>query len=235
MMKKTREMKKIAMRRILLGFVLVALLGGLFTGCAASPEQQQLQSVEVRDYQGQRLDSVTDFRENSILGPQTVDMATYRLEVKGLVTTTLSLTYEQVLSQFPSFQKVITLHCVEGWDATVLWEGPKLKDIFQQAGAKPEANTVIFTAADGYTTSLPLDFVLSRDLLLADKMNQIQLPKDRGFPFELVAEDKWGYKWIRWVKSIELSADTNYQGYWESRGYSNSGDLGESFFRQLTN
>jgi DMSO/TMAO reductase YedYZ molybdopterin-dependent catalytic subunit len=95
----------------------------------------------------------------------------------------------------------------------------------------PEANTVIFTAVDGYTTSLSLEFVKRRDLLLANKMNQIQLPGDRGFPFELVAEDKWGYKWIRWVKAIELSANADYQGYWESRGYSNSGDLEQSYFR----
>ncbi|MEI6308085.1 MAG: molybdopterin-dependent oxidoreductase [bacterium] len=219
------------MKRIVLGFLLAAFLGCLFTGCLASPEQQLLQAVEVRDYQGQRLDSVTSFRENSISGPQKVNLATYRLEVKGLVTKTLTLPYDQVLSQFPSFKKVVTLHCVEGWDATVLWEGPRLNDILQQAGVKPEANTVIFTAVDGYTTSLPLEFVVNRDLLLANKMNQIQLPADRGFPFELVAEEKWGYKWIRWVKAIELSANADYQGYWESRGYSNSGDLEQSYFR----
>ncbi|MCX5976139.1 MAG: molybdopterin-dependent oxidoreductase [Coprothermobacterota bacterium] len=219
------------MKRVVLGFLLAALFGGLFAGCVTSPEQQPLQAVEVRDYQGQRLDSVTSFRENSISGPQKVDLATYRLEVKGLVTKTLSLPYDQVLSQFPSFKKVVALHCVEGWDATVLWEGPRLKDIFQQAGVKPEANTVIFTAVDGYTTSLPLEFVVNRDLLLANKMNQIQLSADRGFPFELVAEEKWGYKWIRWVKAIELSANADYQGYWEIRGYSDSGDLDQSYFR----
>jgi len=27
-----------------------------------------------------------------------------------------------------------------------------------------------------------------------------------------------------------LSADASYRGYWESRGYSNSADLDESFF-----
>jgi DMSO/TMAO reductase YedYZ molybdopterin-dependent catalytic subunit len=46
----------------------------------------------------------------------------------------------------------------------------------------------------------------------------------------LVAEDKWGYKWIKWVTEIRLSDDPTYRGYWESRGYSNSGDLNRSFF-----
>ncbi len=79
------------MKRIVLGFLLTVFLGGLFTGCLASPEQQQLQAVEVRDYQGQRLDSVTGFRENSISGPQKVDLATYRLEVDGLVAQVTDL------------------------------------------------------------------------------------------------------------------------------------------------
>jgi DMSO/TMAO reductase YedYZ molybdopterin-dependent catalytic subunit len=43
-----------------------------------------------------------------------------------------------------------------------------------------------------------------------------------------VAENKWGYKWIKWVTRIELS-DQDYRGYWEQRGYSNSGDLNASF------
>jgi DMSO/TMAO reductase YedYZ molybdopterin-dependent catalytic subunit len=43
-----------------------------------------------------------------------------------------------------------------------------------------------------------------------------------------VAEDKWGYKWIKWIDEIELSDNPDYHGYWEQRGYSNSGNLSES-------
>jgi DMSO/TMAO reductase YedYZ molybdopterin-dependent catalytic subunit len=45
-----------------------------------------------------------------------------------------------------------------------------------------------------------------------------------------VAEDKWGYKWIKWIERIELSDNAQYRGYWEQRGYSNTGDLNRSFF-----
>jgi DMSO/TMAO reductase YedYZ molybdopterin-dependent catalytic subunit len=71
---------------------------------------------------------------------------------------------------------------------------------------------------------------MANDILMAYKMNGVTLPPERGFPFELVAESKWGYKWIKWVTKIELSDDEDYRGFWESRGYSNSGDLDESFF-----
>ena len=47
---------------------------------------------------------------------------------------------------------------------------------------------------------------------------------------KIVAEDKWGYKWCRWVERIELSTDALYRGYWESRGYSRNGDRSKQFF-----
>jgi DMSO/TMAO reductase YedYZ molybdopterin-dependent catalytic subunit len=71
---------------------------------------------------------------------------------------------------------------------------------------------------------------MKNDILIAYKMNNVTLPTERGFPFQLVAESKWGYKWIKWITEIELSSDTTYKGYWEQRGYSNEGNLNKSFF-----
>jgi len=186
-----------------------------------------LPSVEVREYQGERLSSiVSDFRENSIKGPQHIDLEGdgYRLELAGLVNSPKSLTYEEVIS-LPTYTKVVTLHCVEGWSAKILWEGIKLEDLMQQAGVQRDANTVIFHAYDGYTSSLPLDFITENDILLAYKMNNVTLPPERGFPFQVVAEQKFGYKWVKWITKIELSNDPTYKGYWESRGYDNIGNV----------
>ncbi len=186
----------------------------------------ELESVEVREYRGEKLGSAADFRENSIAGPQSVDAATYRLRIDGEVETPLELTYGEVLAM-PSFTKVVTLYCVEGWNVSVLWKGVRIKDLLAKAGYDEAAPTVIFHCADGYTTSLPLDVIEDRDLLLAYEMNGITLPRERGFPFQVVAEDRWGYKWARWVTRIEVSADADYEGYWESRGYDNGGELPE--------
>jgi len=65
---------------------------------------------------------------------------------------------------------------------------------------------------------------------MAYKMNNVTIPPERGFPFQLVGEGKWGYKWIKWITEIELSNDETYRGYWERRGYSNDGDLDKDFF-----
>ena len=188
----------------------------------------KLDGVEVREYQGQDLSSINDFHENSIRGPQYIDNQTYRLEVTGLVDNPQSYTYEEAIGR-QSYEKVVTLYCVEGWNAKILWEGILVRDLIAAAGPRPEANTVIFHAYDGYTTSFPLGYVMDNDIIMAYKMNGVTLPPERGFPFQLVAEDKWGYKWIKWITQIEISDDANYEGYWESRGYSNSGNLDESF------
>jgi DMSO/TMAO reductase YedYZ molybdopterin-dependent catalytic subunit len=94
----------------------------------------------------------------------------------------------------------------------------------------PNAKVVIFRAYDGYSTSFPLDYIMTRDMLMAYKINDVTIPPERGFPFQLVAESKWGYKWIKWITEIELSDNTSYRGYWESRGYSDSGDLDKGFY-----
>jgi len=184
-----------------------------------------LPGIEVREYQGEDLSSINDFRENSIKGPQHVNISEYRLTVTGLTNTTDVYTYDEVLERYPHYSKVVTLFCVEGWDATILWEGVMVRDLIQEAGIDPRANTVIFTAHDGYTTSLPLNYLIDNDIIMAYRMNNVTLPAERGYPFELVAEDKLGYKWIKWIEKIELSDDPDYRGYWERRGFSNTADL----------
>lgn len=188
----------------------------------------KLSGVEVKNYQGQKLSSVNDFRENSIKGPQYINVSSYNLEVTGLVQNPRNYTYDEVLNH-TSYQKVVTLDCVEGWDVTILWQGVLISDLLKEAKPLPTGTTIIFYAADNYTTSFPIEYLYNNQILLAYKMNNVTIPPERGFPFQVVAESKWGYKWIKWVTKIEVSNNTNYQGYWESKGYSTSGNLSQNF------
>jgi len=217
---------------------LVLLSMILVVGCTATPqpsrdedtEAADLDYVEVQEYEGENLSSITDFRENSIKGPQTVDADTYRLKITGLVDQPMELTYTEVLESHEPFKKIVTLNCVEGWSVDILWEGVLLSDVIDAAGADPDASVVILRAVDGYSTSLPMEYIRSRDILMAYKMNDIELPPERGYPFQLVAERKWGYKWIKWIEEIEVSNDKEFRGYWEQRGYSDDGDLTGDFY-----
>ncbi|MBN2202821.1 MAG: molybdopterin-dependent oxidoreductase [Candidatus Aenigmarchaeota archaeon] len=209
-------------------FFLVIFASIIICGCIGN-EVIELDGVEIREYEGEDLSSINDLRDVSISGPQEIEINDYFLEVFGLVETPKKYTYEEVLEN-QKYSKVVELQCVMGWDAKVLWEGILVKDLLYDAIPSSEANTVIFHASDGYTTSFPLDYITENDILMAYKVNNVTLTDSAGFPFTLVAEQKWGYKWIKWITKIELSDNSEYEGYWESRGYSNSGDLEDSYY-----
>ena len=207
----------------LLLVVLVAFAYAIIALFSTAPQSPG----EVREYRGQKLSSIDDFRENSIKGPQHVDITGYNLTIDGLVDHTKTYSYADVLSH-TYYSKVVTLNCVEGWSVTILWEGVRVNDLLNESGVKPGASAIIFYAADGYSTSFPLDYIRDNNIMLAFRMNNVTMPPERGYPFQLVAENKWGYKWIKWVTRIELT-DQDYRGFWEQRGYSNNGDLNASF------
>lgn len=220
-------------------FILILIAGAAvstasFPGCG-DPDGSGpvvLEPEEVTEYEGQDLSSISDFRENSIKGPQDIDVETYALEVTGMVEVPRTYTYDEVVNGFQKYEKVVTLNCVEGWSVTILWEGILVEDLIAGSNPSPDAKVIIFHASDGYTTSLGLEYIRENDILMADKMNGVVIPPGRGFPFQLVAESKWGYKWIKWITRIELSDDEDFQGYWEQYGYSNEGNLDESIFSQ---
>lgn len=223
----TMPSKRLLSAAIVLLLLVTAIIfvGVMIWWTITTNDSNEFEYVKVREYEGQDLSSISSFRENSIKGPQYLDNETYRLTITGLVNNELEYTYDEVLYNYPSFKKVVTLRCVEGWSVTILWEGIQLKDLIADAEVNPEATTVIFYAYDGYSTSLPLDYIIDNNIMMAYKMNNVTLPPERGFPFQLVAESKWGYKWIKWITAIELSDNEDYRGFWESRGYPNDADL----------
>jgi DMSO/TMAO reductase YedYZ molybdopterin-dependent catalytic subunit len=184
------------------------------------------QPGEATEFQGVRLTPMNLQQSNALIGPQYLDRQTYSLGVDGQVERPLTLTYDNLLS-FPMHSRLIVFHCVEGWDFTAKWTGPRLLDVVAGTGLKPNVNTVVFHTADydrGFT-SLPFDYVRSQNVILALKINDLTLPQERGFPFQVAADGKFGYKWAKWVNHIELSGDPTFKGAWEAAGYNNDGDI----------
>ena len=223
-MEKPRNLQKI-ISAAFIAMLLVLIFVVVYYNNQGANQPPTLYPGEIRDYQGENLSSIADFRENSIKGPQHVNASTYRLQVTGLVNRTVEYTYNEVLAKFQRYQKVVTLHCVEGWSVKILWEGFLVNDLLAEAGVNSSAVGVIFYAYDGYSTMLPLDLITSKNIIIAYKMNGLTLPPERGFPFELVSESQYGYKWIKWITKMELTDNPNYLGFWESRGFPNNATL----------
>jgi DMSO/TMAO reductase YedYZ molybdopterin-dependent catalytic subunit len=217
--------KKPVFAALLLVFIFSIVSVGAMLWWATVNRPPPIEYLEITEYQGEDLSSINAFRENSIKGPQHVDLEEYTLTITGLVENEQHYTYDEVVSGYQSYKKVVTLHCVEGWSAKILWEGILVEDLLEEAQVDPNATVVIFYAYDGYSTSLPLDYVIDNNIIIAYEMNNVTLPPERGYPFQLVAESKLGYKWIKWLTAIELSDNEDFRGFWESRGYSNNADV----------
>jgi len=212
---------------LIFSFVLTA-----FSGCVSERGGTGVydNQTETLSYQGEQLTPIAQQRNNAIKGTQYIDRESYRLQVDGLVENPRNFTYEEI-TELPQTSKVVDLNCVEGWSFTAKWTGVKIDEIFEEVGAMENATTVIFYSADGYSTSLDKDYLLENDIILAYKLNDVTLPPERGFPLQLVAEDKYGYKWAKWIIRIELS-DSPYRGYWEERGYNNIANVGGPAFER---
>jgi len=189
--------------------------------------------IEATEYQGVKLTPIGRQRNNALKGTRKIDRAAYVLTVDGLVENPLKLSYAD-LQAYSQLSRVVDLNCVEGWSFTAKWTGPALVDLFAAARVKPEAVIAIFYTADapaGYT-SLDLSYIKAQNIMIALKDNDITLSPDRGFPFQVVAAGKFGYKWAKWVTRIELSSDSRFRGYWEKGGYNNTADIDGPAFEQ---
>ncbi len=183
---------------------------------------RQMSSREKKLPPGQRI--VEKEREVDLGIRPPFDPQTWQLCVRGLVKQEIKLTWDEFL-KLPTVTVQADLHCVEGWSVVdILWEGPRVASVIEMAGPREEARFVYFECADGYSTSIPLQLAMSEGVILARLRNGQEIPAERGGPIQLVVPDRYGYKWARWVRQIELLAEDRL-GYWEQRGYSNTADV----------
>ncbi len=148
---------------------------------------------------------------------------TWRLEVGGLVETTLNLTWAafQALEQST---KVSDIHCVTTWSRyDNKWKGVSTRDLLDLAMPKPEATHVMLTSYDGNTTNLPLDDFAVEDAVLATHWEGAPITRDHGGPMRLVVPHLYFWKSAKWLNRIEF-LDRDQAGFWEKNGYHMRGD-----------
>ncbi len=140
-------------------------------------------------------------------GPPAVAARDWVLSVDGLVAQPLRLDRAAWLA-LPRARKTIDLHCVEGWNARNLrWEGVSVKDLLHRVTVRPEGQFVSFHAFGGsYAKSLTLEEALAPESLLADSLDGAPLPAAHGGPLRLVVPTRMGYKNVKWVTRVEVSA-----------------------------
>jgi len=132
--------------------------------------------------------------------PDRVDLDTWSLRVTGRVDEPFSLDSDDLA---PESETRALLDCTSGWYAERDWQGLAVADLLDAAEVKGDAGWVRFRSVTGYRWSLPIDD--ARDALLATHVDGERLTHGHGFPLRLVAPDRRGYQWVKWVEEVRVS------------------------------
>ncbi len=205
------------------GGTVIAALGGwywLSDGLTRSAQAETRRDGRPRVPPGQRV-----IRALKPMGgePGDANPGKLRLKVYGDVEAPFELGYADFLS-LPQVEQRSDVHCVTGW--TVLgarFEGIPLHVLAARARPKPSARFVIFEAAHGYTSNLPLAEALAPDVMIAQKLEGQALPRTHGGPLRAVVPQLYFWKSSKWLQGIRFSS-RDEPGYWETRGYHNHAD-----------
>ena len=188
--------------------------GKFLTGSISRPETERLPP-------GQHL--VKNWPVLDLGQQPQVSQASWRLEVRGLVETPLTLTWSafQALEQST---RLSDIHCVTTWSRyDNQFEGLATRDLLMACQPRDEARFVVLHSHDGYTTNLSIEDFAAEDALLAHSWSGQPLDQEHGGPVRLVVPHLYFWKSAKWLQRIEF-LDHDAPGYWEVRGYHNRGD-----------
>jgi hypothetical protein len=125
----------------------------------------------------------------------------WRLAVHGRVQRPLELGAIG-LAELPRATSHAVLDCTAGWAMRTQWEGVSLGELLARARPLPGARGVTVRSATGWYCRMPLDE--ARDALLATHVAGQPLPRGNGAPCRLVAPDRRGLEWVKWVVEVEV-------------------------------
>lgn len=174
--------------------------------------------------------------------PESIDAETFRLSVKGLVKTPLSLSLAD-LKGMDSVEVVAVNQCSgnsrgffqprvaggqsgNGAMGNARWKGVRLKDVLDKAGVSEGAKQVVCDGLDkpvvpstpDFIKSLEIDHARDGEIVLAYEMNGKELPMLNGYPLRLVVPGYYGTYWIKHLSELNVVGET-FAGFFMSIGY----------------
>ncbi len=158
-------------------------------------------------------------------GPPPLDLAKWKLSLKGLVHNPLELDWKSFL-ELPRVRVFSDFHCVTRWSRLGnIWEGVATRELVRLAGGvASDARFVVVRGHDaGWTTNLPVDHFLSEDALVAISHDGEALTAEHGGPARLIVPQLYAWKSAKWVSEIEF-LEKDRAGFWERNGYHMNGD-----------
>ena len=125
------------------------------------------------------------------------------------------------------------LTSVTRWSVQGFWGGVSLADIASIVQPDSTVKYVRFWSVNKiYDTSIPIRIAKQEKTILAWEFNEHYLSEDYGGPVRIFCPYLWGYKSAKSVVEIDF-LDHYIPGFWEKRGYTDSGKIEAGKVRDL--
>jgi DMSO/TMAO reductase YedYZ molybdopterin-dependent catalytic subunit len=175
--------------------------------------------------------------------PTAVDPATFRLDIRGHVNKTVSLTLNDLVRKFPRFEIAAVNQCsgnsrgffsprvpggqwANGAMGNAHWTGVRLKDLLEYAGIGAKVvqvrlnglDTGVIPQTPKFMKSLDIDHALDGEVMVAYAMNGEALPLLNGYPLRLVVPGWYATYWVKMLHDVEV-LDKPDDNFWTAKAY----------------
>ena len=199
--------------------------------CGVNPEQTPVPSTPATSELPDVQTSLDDFagyvnyyefsmdKYKGIGLAQQLKTTPWPIEISGLIDNSMTVDAAELISAYPSEERVYRMRCVEGWSMVIPWQGFSLNKLLADLKVKKSARYVRFTTLLDpeqmpgqkvasfdwpYIEGLRLDEAQHELTMLAVGAYGKPLLPQNGAPIRLVVPWKYGFKSIKSIIKIEL-------------------------------
>jgi DMSO/TMAO reductase YedYZ molybdopterin-dependent catalytic subunit len=211
---------------------------------ADMPENLPAPRAETRIYDVRKIDGPFTpkdvFPTTQHYGHPSVDPATFRLKVTGMVDRPKSLSLDD-LRKMGSVELIAGFECsgnrrpLQGLAGNGKWTGIPLKTVLDAAGVKAAAREFVFFGADHgeeeiewrtqkfkvdqqFGRSLNREKAMSSEPFIAWALGGEPLMKSQGAPLRLLVPGWYGVANVKWLSQVHVQEDA-YMGKYQTRWY----------------
>ena len=143
----------------------------------------------------------------------------WNVSIEGEVENPITLSAEEILSLYPSEERVYRLRCVEGWSMVIPWMGFSLSKLLNKVSIKTEAKFVEFESVYDpeqmkgqrypvlswpYREGLRIDEAMHPLATVVTGLYGKALPNQNGAPLRIFVPWKYGFKSAKAIVKIKL-------------------------------
>jgi len=143
----------------------------------------------------------------------------WNVSIEGEVEKPITLSADEILSLYPSEERVYRLRCVEGWSMVIPWMGFSLSKLLNKVSIKTEAKFVEFESVYNpeqmkgqrypvlnwpYREGLRIDEAMHPLTTVVTGLYEKALPNQNGAPLRIFVPWKYGFKSAKAIVKIKL-------------------------------